>query len=98
MLSTVGYRAQAVALNKVRKVHPPFFIQIWGVEEQLHILLTLEQGEGEWLASLAGRFTPEEKDHSSHSVEGWVGPRIGLDVSGNRKKSIDPAGNRTFIL
>jgi hypothetical protein len=35
---------------------------------------------GEWSASWPARFTPREIAPGSHWIEGWVGPRTGLDV------------------
>jgi hypothetical protein len=36
--------------------------------------------EGECSASRLGRFTPEKKAPCIHCIEGWVGPRAGLDA------------------
>jgi hypothetical protein len=41
--------------------------------------------DGEWSASLAGRFIPREKAAGTHCVRGWVGPRAGLAVAEKRK-------------
>jgi hypothetical protein len=60
---------------------------------QSHISLTSELVAGEWSASRAGRFTPEERAPGSHSTGGWVGPsrsgRLG------EVKILDPTGTRT---
>jgi hypothetical protein len=42
----------------------------------MHILALVE---GEWLASLFGRFTPGETAPDTRWIGGWVGPRAGLD-------------------
>jgi hypothetical protein len=34
---------------------------------------------GEWSASRPGLFTPWERAPGTHWIEGWVGPRAGLD-------------------
>jgi len=40
---------------------------------------------GEWSASRPDRFTPKERTSGAHWIEGWVGPRAGLDVVVKRK-------------
>jgi hypothetical protein len=40
---------------------------------------------GEWSASLAGRFTSEERAPGAHWIGGWVGPRTSLDDMKKRK-------------
>jgi hypothetical protein len=40
---------------------------------------------GEWSASRSGRFTLAEKALGTHSIEGWVGSRAGLDMESKRK-------------
>jgi hypothetical protein len=57
----------------------------WGVELQLHAILTSALDGGEWSASYPGRFTPKERDLGIHYIEGWVGPRAGLDAVVKRK-------------
>jgi hypothetical protein len=44
------------------------------------LFLTLALAEGEWSASRPGRFTPGERGHSTHWIEGWVDPKASLDV------------------
>jgi hypothetical protein len=48
-----------------------------GVDVEIHIFLTSALVGGEWSASSPGRFTTGEK--ANGSIEGWVGPRTGLD-------------------
>jgi hypothetical protein len=43
-----------------------------------HTFLTSVLVGGEWSASRPDRFTPGEKT-GTHWIEGWVGPRAGLD-------------------
>jgi hypothetical protein len=47
--------------------------------------LTSALDEGEWSASRPGRFTPRESAPCTHWIEGWVGPRVGLDAMEKRK-------------
>jgi len=35
-----------------------------------------------------GRFTLEERDPGTHWIEGWVGPRAGMDTVAKRKNPI----------
>jgi hypothetical protein len=55
------------------------------VNLQIHIFLTLALVGGEWSVSRPGRFTPEERDPSTHWIGGWVDPRAGLDDVEKRK-------------
>jgi hypothetical protein len=50
-----------------------------------HSFLTLALAGGEWSASFPGRFNPREKAPGTHLIEGWVGPRAGLDDLEKRK-------------
>jgi hypothetical protein len=45
-----------------------------GVDVYTRVFLTSALVGGEWSASRPGRFTP-----GTHCIEGWVGPRPGLD-------------------
>jgi hypothetical protein len=56
-----------------------------GVDVYIHIFLTSALVGGEWSASRSGRFTPEESVPGAHWIEGWVGPRAGLDDMEERK-------------
>jgi hypothetical protein len=40
---------------------------------------------GQWSDSRPGRFTPEERDPGTNWIEGWVGPRAGMDNMEKRK-------------
>jgi hypothetical protein len=50
-----------------------------GVDLKIHILLTSALAGDEWSDSRPGRFTPGERAPGTHSIGGWVDPRIGLD-------------------
>jgi hypothetical protein len=56
-----------------------------GVEVIDTPLLTSASDRGEWSASRLGRFTPGEIGPGTHRIEGWVGPRGGLDAVRKRK-------------
>jgi hypothetical protein len=56
-----------------------------GVDVQIHIFFPSALAGGEWSASRPYRFTPGEKATGTHWIEGWVGPRAGLDNVVNRK-------------
>jgi hypothetical protein len=56
-----------------------------GVDVWIHIFLTSALVGGEWSASRTGRFTPGERDHVIHWIEGWVGPNAGLGLVEKRK-------------
>lgn len=45
-----------------------------------------------------GRFTLQEITPSTHWITGWVGPIVGLDAAGKKKKSLVPAGDRTTAV
>jgi hypothetical protein len=47
-----------------------------------------------WSASLPARFTPRERTLDTHWIEGWVGPKAGMDAVVKRKFPA-PAGTRT---
>jgi hypothetical protein len=49
------------------------------VNVQIHIFLISALVAGEWSASRAWRFTPEEIASGTHWIGGRVGPRAGLD-------------------
>jgi hypothetical protein len=51
-----------------------------GMDVQIHIFLTSALAGSEWSASRPCRFTPEEKALDTHWIQGWVGPRAGLDM------------------
>jgi len=53
----------------------------WGSGIMVLLILNLGNGSGEWSASFLGRFTPEERGHANHSVEGSLSLRDGLDTS-----------------
>jgi hypothetical protein len=57
----------------------------WGVEVQLHAFLSSVLDGGEFSASHTGRFTPRERAPGTHWIEGWVGPRAGLNTVVKRK-------------
>jgi hypothetical protein len=59
--------------------------RIDGVEVKLHAFLTSTLDGVEWSASRPGRFISRERDHGTHWIGGWVGPRTLLDVAVNRK-------------
>jgi hypothetical protein len=40
-----------------------------------------------WVATRPGRFTPGQSVADTPPIEGWVGPRIGLDILKNRQDS-----------
>jgi hypothetical protein len=42
---------------------------------------------GDWPASRPGRFTPVVRSPGAHWIEGWLGPRSGLDAVAKRQKS-----------
>jgi len=50
----------------------------YGVEAELHALLTSPQGEVEWSASRASGFTPGERAAGTHRRGGRVGLRADL--------------------
>jgi hypothetical protein len=53
-----------------------------GVDVQIHIFLTSALAGGEWSVSRPGK---EFHAPGTHWIEGWVGPRAGLDDVGKRK-------------
>jgi hypothetical protein len=55
------------------------------VDVQIHVFLTSALVGGELSASRSGRFTPRERDPTTHSTRGWVGPRARLDDTEKRK-------------
>jgi hypothetical protein len=56
-----------------------------GVDVQIHIFLTSALVGGEWSTSRPGRFTPEERAHSTHWIGGFVDLRAGLENLEKRK-------------
>jgi hypothetical protein len=59
------------------------------VNAENHIFLTSALDKDEWSASRPGHFTPGERALGTDWIEGWVGPRTGLD---GVEKSLDPTG------
>jgi hypothetical protein len=55
------------------------------------IFLTSALTGGEWSASCFFCFIPGEATAGTHWIEGWVGPRAGLNVIKERKKLLLPA-------
>jgi hypothetical protein len=51
----------------------------------IYIFLTLALIGDEWSASRPNRLTPWEISPNTHLIEGWVGPRAGLDDVEKRK-------------
>jgi hypothetical protein len=56
-----------------------------GMNVQIHIFLNSELVGGEWSASRPCRFTPGERVPGTQWIEGWAGPRVGLDDEEKRK-------------
>jgi hypothetical protein len=56
-----------------------------GVDVQIHIFSTSALVAGEWSASRPSRCIPEERAPGTHWIEGWVGPRAGLDDMEKKK-------------
>jgi hypothetical protein len=57
-----------------------------GVDLQTHVFVTSAIVKCEWSPSRSGSFTP-----GTHSIEGWVDPRAGLDTESIVKQpSIKP--------
>jgi hypothetical protein len=50
-----------------------------GVDVQIYVFLTSALVGGEWSASRPSRLTPWERTTGTHWIEGWVGPRTGLE-------------------
>jgi hypothetical protein len=63
-----------------------------GKEVKLHSFLFSVLDGGKWLASCSGRITSGGKDPATHCIEGWVGPRNGLDGSEMRETSLPLTG------
>jgi hypothetical protein len=60
------------------------------MEVQLHAFLTAALHGGEWSASRLGSFIPRERSPGIHWIEGWVGPRTGLDTVVGQEKNSQP--------
>jgi hypothetical protein len=56
-----------------------------GVEVYIHVFLISALVGGEWAASRTGGFAPGERVPGIHWIEGWVGPRTGLDAVEKRE-------------
>jgi hypothetical protein len=56
--------------------------------------LTLALDGGEWSASRPCRFTSGETAPCTHRIGDWVGPRAGLDTTGNRTRTVQPVARR----
>jgi hypothetical protein len=56
-----------------------------GVVVYIHIFLTSTLIGGEWSALCLGRFNLGELAPGTHSIEGWVDPRDGVDDMEKRK-------------
>jgi hypothetical protein len=63
----------------------------WGNGGIAPPFLTLAMNGGGWSASCF-YFTPEEMAPGARHIQGWVGPRAGLDVM-EKKKSLAPTRN-----
>jgi hypothetical protein len=50
-----------------------------------------------WSPSLSYCFIPRKKAPDTHQIEGWVGPRVSLDIMERREQSLASARNRTPI-
>jgi hypothetical protein len=50
-----------------------------GVETEIYVFLISALVRGKWPSSHPNHFTPAERDPDIHWIEGWVGPRTGLD-------------------
>jgi hypothetical protein len=65
-----------------------------GIDSSYSFLPSALDG-GERSASRSGRALPPGK--RTHWIEGWVGPRVGLDAKA-RRKTFAPAGERTPVI
>jgi hypothetical protein len=79
-----------ICVYKVKSSFPcannhPTIKRYGGYGVQLHSLLTSAFDVDEWKASRSSRFTRREKSPGTHCIEGWVGPRTGLDSVAKRK-------------
>jgi hypothetical protein len=59
-----------------------------GMEVQLHAYLISVLDVGEWSASCPIHFTPRESVPSTHWIEGWLGPRAGMDAFVKRNATL----------
>jgi hypothetical protein len=57
----------------------------WGSGHIAPRIFTSILDGGEWSASRPGRFTPKKKAPGIHCIEGWEGPKAGLDAVVKRK-------------
>jgi hypothetical protein len=58
-------------------------------------LRTSSSDGGEWSASHPCQFISRKEVRGSHWIEGWMGPRAGVD-SMKKRKSVASAGNHPF--
>jgi hypothetical protein len=56
-----------------------------GVDVWIHVFLTSALDGGERSSSHPGHITPGERATGTHWIEGWVGPRAGLNDVERRK-------------
>jgi hypothetical protein len=56
-----------------------------GMDLYIHIFLTSALAGGQQSASRPCRFTPGERAPGTQWIEGWVGPRAGMDDVKKRK-------------
>jgi hypothetical protein len=59
-------------------------------------ILTSPLDGGVWSASRSGHFTPRERAPGTRWLDGWVGPRAGLDTVMKRTFAAS-AGTRTAV-
>ena len=68
----------------------------WGcigrLNVEAYLFLTLERDTGEWLTSCPSHFIPRARAPDTHSVGGWLGIRVSLDVL-EKRKILTPAWN-----
>jgi len=60
------------------------------IQSQVYSFLSLTLDGGEWLVLCPVRFTPRERNWSSHWKWGWVGSRAGMDILEKRKTFVLP--------
>jgi hypothetical protein len=69
----------------------------WGVEVQLHALLTSALDGGEWSASHSGCFTLRERAPGTHLTEGCVSPKAGLNAVVKRQNILRVTGKNVAM-